>query len=204
MYNTQFTAQLDVFSISAKKHLRNCGTNGELSCLGTDEYFSFTLYIHNHDTRPYVWSEAYVRVDNGKPLRWPQGQVKPGARGVLRISPSKMAVYTTAGNHEAVWYFDGKPVLRQRFQLRTGMNWQKVFPFPTREQIAAASHPRRGRSPFLCGWLKIPESVRFNEYMVDFKADHLPKGTYCCLGQWVMDTSGLQKQYHHSRNYRHE
>ena len=135
--NVQFSSQLDVFSISAKKHLRSCGTSGELSPLGADEYFSFTLYIHNSDTRPYVWSEAYVRVDGGQPLRWPQGQVKPGARGVLRISPSKMAAYATPGIHNAVWYFDGMPVHREQFQLSAGMNWAQVFPMPSREQNSA-------------------------------------------------------------------
>lgn len=201
MYNTQFTARLDVFSISTKKHLRNCGTGGELYCLGSGEYFSFTLYIHNDSPQPYTWEDAFVRIDGGQPLRWPKGQVKSQAKGVLRISPNKMAAYTTPGDHEAVWYFDGKPVLRQCFHLTAGMNWQQVFSFPTRQQIAAASHPHRSRSPYLCGWLEIPETIRYHEYTVDFQADHLPSGTYCCLGNWKMDTSGLQKQYRQIRTW---
>lgn len=71
--------------------------------------------------------------------------------------------------------------------------WEKVFPMPAQAQIA--SHRSRCRSPYLAGWLEIPSDVRYTEYKVDFRAAHLPRGTYCCLGNWAMDLSTLEKKY---------
>lgn len=201
MHDIAFTAQLDIFSSQTKQHLRNCGKSEALSSLGPEEYFCFTLYIHNNSTQPYTWSSAYVCVDGGQPLRWPQGQVKPASRGVLLISRKKMIDCATPGGHDVVWYLDGKPVHREHFHLSTEMKWEQVFPIPSRARIAASCNPYRSRSPYIFGWLEIPNNTRYTEYSVEFKADHLPAGTYCCLGNWTMDDSGWRRQYRQIRTW---
>ena len=81
----------------------------------------------------------------------------------------------------------------QSIVFNNKMNWQSVYNLPTRDQIAASS--KRCRSPYIAGWFEIPEDVRYTEYAVDFRAEHLPKGTYCCLGNWTMDYSSLNSRY---------
>ncbi|MBQ1252360.1 MAG: S-layer homology domain-containing protein [Firmicutes bacterium] len=69
------------------------------------------------------------------------------------------------------------------------------FTVPTRAQINADTNPHNSRSPYIYGWMDIPDGVKFIEYSVDFRAEYLPRGTYCCLGQWTMDMSGLESKY---------
>lgn len=63
------------------------------------------------------------------------------------------------------------------------------FPIPTRDQIDAyrATH----RSPYITAYLHIPHTIRYREYSIEFRAMHLPRGTYCCLGCWPMDWGPL-------------
>ena len=69
------------------------------------------------------------------------------------------------------------------------------FTIPTDEQIKNHKNPTNSRSPYLYGWLDTGSNTRFTEYSIDFKADYLPRGTYCCLGQWTMDTTELAKTH---------
>lgn len=75
------------------------------------------------------------------------------------------------------------------------MNWKTVFQIPSENEIRRYNQVNRYRSPYLCAWLTIPSNVHYTEYIIEFKADYLPKGTYCCLGGWKMDYSPLKKQY---------
>ena len=74
--------------------------------------------------------------------------------------------------------------------------WDSRFDLPTQSEISAynSTHPAY-RSPYIAGWLQIGKNVRFKEYSVDFKADHVPQGTYCSLANWYMDLSDLQKTH---------
>ena len=76
-----------------------------------------------------------------------------------------------------------------------GRNWSSVFAMPTADEINAYQNQSTHRAPYIAGWLSIPGDTRYTEYVVDFKADLLPDGTYCCLGNWQMDYSYLERQY---------
>ena len=101
----------------------------------------------------------------------------------------------TPGTHAVVWYFDGREVFRENFTFIRNprpMDWASVFPFPSRGEIEVHQCQTKQRPPYLAGWLNIPANVRYREYVVDFWAGHLPRGTYCCLANWGMDLTGLQ------------
>ena len=94
---------------------------------------------------------------------------------------------------EVIWDWDAENPGRENVTLPRDFCWEAVFPMPARAQIE--SHRSRCRSPYLSAWLEIPSYIRYTEYEVDFRAAYLPRGTYCCLGNWTMDLSTLEKQY---------
>ena len=75
------------------------------------------------------------------------------------------------------------------------MNWESVFRIPTETEIAQYNHQNHIRSPYLYGWFSIPRDTKYTEYAVEFKADHLPRGTYCCVGNWFMDYTMVDTTY---------
>lgn len=75
------------------------------------------------------------------------------------------------------------------------LGWESIFVNPSNEEIRSYNENATRRSPYIYGWFTLPEDTRYTEYMIDFKAEHLPKGTYCSLGNWYMDYSYLEKQY---------
>ena len=75
------------------------------------------------------------------------------------------------------------------------MKWDTVFSIPSKREIVGYRNLNKCRSPYLAGWFLLPAETRYSQYRVDFKADHLPRGTYCCLGNWAMDLSALEKRY---------
>ncbi len=190
-----FKGQLDIYSIGSKKQLCTCGNKGDLSQLGSDKYFSFSLCVENSKDRAFAWEQAYVIVDNGKPWYWGKGRIPASGRASFHIAYRNMKTCMTPGTHTVVWYFDGQAVHRERFVITQKWSWESVFPFPSKQEIATYRNVRNLRSPYISGWLLLPAETRYTEYTVDFKADHLPKGTYCCLGNWGMDYSSLQKRY---------
>lgn len=201
MYYLECTGQLDIFSKLTKKKLKDGGKCGDLADLSDEEYYNFSLYLKNNDVMPFCWREAYVCVDGGQAWRWSAGQIRPGAKCLFPISYDNMASCAVPGTHEVIWYFDGKAVYREYFHLTSSMDWKKVFPIPSREQINAYRNPYYRRSPYLSCWLDISDKTRYTEYMVDFRAGHLPKGTYLCLGNWKMDQSSLRKKYKSIKMY---
>lgn len=190
-----FTGQLDIYSIRSKRQLRTCRNKADLSQLGSDEHFSFSLCVQNTGSHAFTWTTACVIVDEVATLRWGKGRIPAKNRATLHISHAKMKQLMTPGGHTAVWYFDGREVHRERFLITRDMDWGSVFPVPSKQAIARYRNERNLRSPYITGWFLLPEETRYTEYTVDFKADHLPRGTYCCLGSWAMDFSGLKKRY---------
>ena len=70
------------------------------------------------------------------------------------------------------------------------------FALPTSAEIEAYNNSSPAyRSPYIAGWLQIGKEVKFKEYSIDFKADHVPEGTYCSLANWNMDLSELKKTH---------
>lgn len=195
MTKVTFYGQIDVFSISENKYLRSCSNHCDLSELGNDEYFSFSMRVQNNADHAFAWKQAYVRVDGMEPWRWTGGQIRASDCGRFRVAYRNMKKCMTLGAHTVVWYFDGQAVHKERFIISRNMKWETVFPMPSRNEIANYRNPNKRRSPYLAGWLGIPAETRYTEYMIDFKATHLPRGTYCCLGNWAMDYSSLKKRY---------
>lgn len=190
-----FTSQIAVIGIQDNRYRRSCGHEGDLSQLGEGEFFTFSLEMKNTGSRPFAWKEATVRVDAGESWGWMGNSLAPGGQTTFRIYYGNMRKCMTPGVHTVVWYFDGIPVHRDRFLIARSMDWEKVFSIPSRQAIAAYRNPRNRRSPYLAGWLQIPDETRYTEYSIDFKATHLPRGTYCCLGNWAMDYSSLKRRY---------
>ena len=72
-------------------------------------------------------------------------------------------------------------------------DWSALMQFPDSKEIAAYNRVSRSRSPYLAGWLHTG-STGYTEYVVDFKADYLPRATYCCLASFDLDYGGLREQ----------
>ena len=75
------------------------------------------------------------------------------------------------------------------------LGWDSIFEIPSHEEIKNYNESATKRSPYIYAWFSVPQDTRYTEYTIDFKAGHLPKGTYCNLGCWYMDYSYLESQY---------
>lgn len=190
-----FNGQLVVCDLQNHKCLDSCGKVGNLSTLPSGSYFSMALRIQNQGAMPFRYREAFVRVDGGEPWRWASGSIGAGGSAVLQIYPVNMQKIMKPGVHTAVWYFDGGAVHQEEFFFFEEMPWEEVFPFPSRRQIDGYQNTRRFRAPYLGCWLHIPPQERYTEYQINFRAGHLPTGTYCCLGAWKMDHRSLKQSY---------
>ena len=190
-----FSGQLNVFSLSSETFVREAGQTGDLSSLGRDEYLSFCLLVENNSGREFSWDSAYVRVDGGEEWHWLEGSLPANGSSLFHIYHVNMQKCLTPGEHTATWYFNGREVHTQRFLITQDMDWASVFPFPSAAQISNHNQTSTHRSPYLYGWMDIPQNTRYTEYAIDFKADYLPNGTYCCLGNWTMDYSSLNRRY---------
>ena len=73
-------------------------------------------------------------------------------------------------------------------------DWTKIIIFPDKAEIALCNRISKERSPYICGWMETG-SQSYKEYAIDFKADYLPCGTYCCLANFDLDYSGLKKHF---------
>ncbi len=73
--------------------------------------------------------------------------------------------------------------------------WDTVFTFPTDEEVEKYENGNQKRSPYISGYFQIPDDTKFTEYMIDFRADYVPNGTYISLANWKMDRSALEEQY---------
>ena len=195
MENIVFTSQIDVLRTLDKKKLRTCGNCMELTQLQEEEYVTYSLYMKNNGIRPLRWETAWACIDGGAPCHWQAGKVPAFGNIHLHISRYRMALNLSPGTHQVVWYLDGKPVHKASFTITHTMDWESVFPFPTQAQIESHNRISRCRSQYITGWLHIPDQTRYTEYSVEFRAGHLPKGTYYCLGNWTVDASSLKQAY---------
>ncbi|MBQ2661416.1 MAG: DUF3472 domain-containing protein [Clostridia bacterium] len=163
--------------------------------LGSDEYFSFSLRVQNSKYREFSWERGCVVVDNGAPWCWGKGQIKASGCACFHIAYRNMKTCMVPGTYTVAWYFDGQLKHRERFVITQERSWESVFHIPDEKEIMQYRNVRNLRSPYIMGWYLLSAEIRYTEYMVDFKTDHIPKGTYCSLGAWAMDYSGLKKNY---------
>ena len=80
-------------------------------------------------------------------------------------------------------------------KVSTASDWEKLMKLPTVSEIKACNKAKENRSPYLAAWINYSDCKQFKEYYVRFKADYLPCGTYCCLGNFDLDYSSLLKKY---------
>jgi len=193
--DVQCQAEIAVYSISQERYVRSCGQVADLSALGTDEYYSFVLNYTSLGSQTKEIRNFYVRVDDGPKWAWASSSLSPHTKHSAHIYYSNMKNLMKPGTHKAVWYMNDTPVMTQSFTLTSAADWYGRFPIPSAAEIQYANQTAAVRSPYLCGWLDIGSSVRYSEYAVDFKADFLPKATYCALANVKMDFSGLEKKY---------
>ncbi|MBE6731606.1 MAG: DUF3472 domain-containing protein [Ruminococcaceae bacterium] len=170
-------------------------TAADLNELGSDEYYSFSMELTYNGKDKFKWTEAYVIVDSGEKWGWGAGEALNHSVINFRIFYVNMQKCMTPGAHTAEWFIDGEKMLTETFFIDESYNWAEKFEMPDSASISNHNASSTCRSPYIAGWFSIPEDTRYTEYSVDFKVDHLPIGTYCCLGNWVMDYSYLESQY---------
>lgn len=190
-----FSGKLCLYSISSGKYISDVSGEADVNELGEDEYYNFIMQVRNTTSLPFSWQEAYVQVNGGEKWYWAAGEI-PAKSGVnFPIAYTNMKNMMAEGAYTVDWYIDGNLVHSEEFALKGGRKWQDYFEIPDTGEINAHNETSNLRSPYLSGWLMIPKETRYTEYCIDFRADHLPRGTYCCLGNWTMDYSYLDSIY---------
>lgn len=189
------SGEIGLFSISRESMLSSCGDTADLSLLGDDEIYSFVLHLSYNGSKDMTVKNMYARVDGGDKWGWASFTLHPGDAYAFHIYSHNMQTCMTAGTHKVTWYINDKAVLTKSFTLTAPTDWYSRFPMPSASQIKAANESATVRSPYLYGWQKIDQNFRYTEYSADFKADYVPKATYCALANLEMDLSALKKQY---------
>jgi hypothetical protein len=80
----------------------------------------------------------------------------------------------------------------------TERGWSAVMTLPTASEIAEFDKNRTWdypRSPFVGGWMDTSMYDGYTEYSMEFKADYLSPGTYCCGANFYLDYSVLEEAY---------
>ena len=190
-----------VFDSNTETYLRDAAGTPDVADLNSGEYYSYCMTLKNTGSAALRVDSAYAVIDGGEKLAWQGFTLQPGVTTRLHIYAAGMSAFQQAGTHTVTWYINGEKVLTKSFTLTDSRPadlsqfWQDVFPLPSSSAIQAYANPNNSRSPYLYGWLQMGNTTRFTEYAIDFKADYLPQGTYCCVGQWTMDLTNL-KQTH--------
>lgn len=186
-----FTPETCIFSISNERFVRKPSALASVSECGSDEFLTLRINIKNTSDKPVTLKSPYIRIDGGEDkYGWMDSTLdagKSGAFHVYYVNAKKL----TPGLHTAALYASDKMLYSCRFNI--GRAWPAKFKFPTEAQIRA--RPADERSPYVATWLKMDDSVRYDAYCVDIKADYLPDSTYCSGFNGYMDLSGLKKRY---------
>ncbi len=193
-------AVLRIFDKQNETYIRDTNIS-DVAQLSQNEYFSFTFDVKNNRTTPVKINSIYATINGGPRLSW-GGFTLNGAAGTMcHIYYVNMQSCQKSGNYTVSLYINDKVVATSTFIIVNSSYadisgyWNSVFPVPTAQQISAYKNPRNLRSPYIAGWMMLDNTVRYSEYSIDFKSDHAPLGTYCCLGQWYLDTSNLKNSY---------
>ncbi len=189
-----YSGSVDVYSISGESFLRSGEKVGDISELEEDEFYTYALHLQYNGPDALSWEEAYVCVDGGENWNWVAGSVPSGSSCDFHIYNCNMEKLSL-GSHTVSWYFDGQEVFSDTFMLTEDLNWAQLTSLPSEDAIASFQNTQNLRSPYMPLWFEMPNDVRYTEYSVDFKADYLPIGTYCALGNWYMDYSSLEAEY---------
>lgn len=189
-----------VVSASQEKVLRRMGKTADLSQLAADEYYSFVWDMEYNGAKEVKVKNFYVRVDGGPKWYWATKKLTPGDRYPLHIYNGNMQTCMTEGEHKVTWYINGKAVKTETFTFTAPVSWPSRLPFPSGAEIAETNRTATVRSPYIYGWEDIGAKQRYTEIAADFKADYVPKATYCALFNLKVDISPLKKKYKNIRN----
>lgn len=206
-------AEIAVFGIDSEAYIRSCGMTAPLDGLGSGEYYTYCAMLYNTGDEPWNVGSLGVSVDGGEIWLWQGGTIEAGSSWRLHIYYSNMKTRMTEGQHTVTWYADGYELGTMSFTLTPTspndpsapgrdsgrMNWEGVFPIPSADEIEQANREATVRSPYVAGGWGMSDDYRFTEYAVDFRADTLPKATYCCLANMQMDLSPLRAKYSNVR-----
>lgn len=193
--NLNYSGSIYAYGISDESPLRNEGSKAAIALLGKDEYYSFCLNVQNNMDEAFSWESASVTVNGGEHWYWSAGSLSSGKSTVFHIYYIDMKALHSEGTYAVDWYFDGQKAYSTQFTLVKHAIDISDFPIPSEAEIKDYNSTNTTRSPYVFGWYDLPADTRYTEYKVDFKAGHLPKGTYCCLGNWKMDYSALNRRY---------
>lgn len=189
------TPLINIFNSETNEYIRSVDTTVDISEIAENEYFSFALKIECEGEGSYELENICVAVNGDKPYSLGGTTLAGGKSVVAYISYEDMNNFSSHGVYSCIWSSGGKELYRGNYSVNKDMNWSEVLDMPSQEQIDAYNSESQLRSPYVAGWLQAPSDVTYSEYVIDFKADHLPLGTYCCLGNWNMDMSALKQQY---------
>lgn len=190
-----YEGKISVLNISTDDYVRSCEKEGDLSQLGSDEYYDYSLVVTNYGQDNFVWSDASVSVDGGDNWHWQAGEIEPNGSALFFISYENMQTCIGIGSHHVSWYVDGRLVYEDQFTITRNMDWGAVFDLPSSTEISEYSNSNNYLSPYIYAWLTIPEDTCYTEFKIDFKSDYFPNGTYLCLGNWQMNYASLKEQY---------
>lgn len=71
--------------------------------------------------------------------------------------------------------------------------WSRYMSLPSRyEQQSFRSYDV---APYIVCWFEQTPGEKYIEYAVDFRAEHLPNGTYLAVANWTMNSDQLSRQY---------
>lgn len=73
-------------------------------------------------------------------------------------------------------------------------DWSQYMATPSAQQIKSRNRIDKV-SPYVSGWMHIPDQKKFTQYCIDFKADKTAIATYCSLYNFHLDYSPLLKKY---------
>ena len=75
----------------------------------------------------------------------------------------------------------------------TIIRWADYMNLPTQSEIS--NHQATGRAPYIVCTPSFSGTDGYTDYVVDFRADYLPIGTYLATGCFDIDNRSLLKQY---------
>ena len=86
-------------------------------------------------------------------------------------------------------------------QAETLRDWGSIMTLPTSSEVSAYNNKNKSntdlkyRAPYVQGWLDTSDATTFSQYAIDFKADKVPKATYCSLANFRLDFSSRKTKY---------
>lgn len=194
------SAQIGVYDKNIEQKVRNLFGEANLRDLEKNEYFTFVLTIKNDTPSPLQVRQLYATIDDSEPMAWCAGTIAPGEQANYHIYHVHMGKRQKEGTYRVKYYLNGKVIHQSCFTFRDSPRQhstarQLPFCMPTAEQIARFPNPENLRSQYISGVLYVEPDIRYTEYAVDFKADHLPNGTYCCPCTFHLAAEELGRTY---------